>query len=1089
MENEQLQQMQLLLQKSLIKIKSLEEELKNNKSIESSTTTKEKIAIVGTGVRLAENINSTKKLFELLLSNKNVISKIPLDRFNVDEIYNADNSVAGKTVSKYGAFLSNDVRAFDADFFGISPRESKAIDPLQRMILEVVYEALENAGIASDTLKGTATGVFIALGNSDYIQARFRSGNLETIDIYDTTGIPFGTACGRVSYLYDLKGTSYSLDAACASSLVAMHLACEDLNKKIIDTAIVASANLLLTPEPFIGLSKLGSLSSTNQCRAFSDDADGYVRGEGCGVVVLKRESDAERNNDNIEALINGSAIKHNGNSNGFTAPNPKIQVETIEAALKDANVNANEICYVEAHGIGNKFTDAIEVQSIYDAYKIRNNSIYVGSVKANIGHLEAATGMPMLFKVIEILKNKTIPAQINITTLNSDVDWKNINAKVATENVLLSNEDIQPLRAAINLSGYSGTNVHMIFEAPKTKKKSDEIKAPYLFILSAKNEISLKNSARNYVDDVTIFDNNTLAEICYTLQNGRNHFDYRLAIKGNTKEEIIAGLQAFINDEKAIKYKVSKPNAEINNATAFLFTGQGAQYHGMCKTYYDTFEVFKNTIDACDLILQPTLKLSIKDILWNEEIDKNQINQTQFTQPSLFVVEYALAKLWMSFGVQPDALIGHSIGEITALTVANSISLKDALQLVVARAALMQSLPVGEGGMASVFCTEEEIKPFLENTNLDLAAINATKNCTVSGKKEDIVLLLEKLKEQKIKAVSLNVSHAFHSSLMEPILAQFEQFANQFSFKQPEITVVSNVHGKIITQQDLTGKYFANHIRQTVLFANDIVFAENELQINTFLECGPNPVLNNLGKRTSTNENAIWITSANKDDNNIDSFYEALQLLYCNGEKLNWEILYHHKKLNRVALPNYAWNRKVYWENPVRQQSLVNGQLPIESDNKQQVSSKSNRLSTIDNRAKATRETLLAYMQIEASKVLGLEAGQKVDINKTYREQGFDSMMSGEFLSLMEKHIGAELKMETIHQYNTPKELHRYLIDTYFGGGEIDTTQAITMADIMFAQEMESTHNGDWHEIKPTDNVLLKWFKKLDKFVPSVKE
>ncbi len=1079
--SEQLQQMQLLLQKSLIKIKNLEEALENNKSI-ATANTKEPIAIIGTGVRLANNITSTKKLFELLISNKDVISKIPTDRFNVDEIYNEDASVAGKTNSKFGAFLSNDVRAFDAEFFGISPREAKAIDPLQRMILEVVYEAIENAGIASDTLKGTATGVFIALGNSDYIQARFRSGNLETIDIYDTTGIPFGTACGRVSYLYDLKGSSYSLDAACASTLVAVHLACEELNKKVIDVAIVASANLLLTPEPFIGLSKLGSLSSTNKCSAFDDKADGYVRGEGCGVVVLKRQSDAEKDNDTIEVLIKGSAVKHNGNSNGFTAPNPQIQIETIHAALRDANVKANEICYVEAHGIGNKFTDAVEVQSIYDAYKERKNPIYIGSVKANIGHLEAATGMPMLFKIIEILKHKTIPAQINITRLNSDVDWNAISAKVATENIELKTEDDEPLCAAINLSGYSGTNVHMIFEAPKQKQKSDELNAPYLFVLSAKNEISLKNIAQKYLDDISIFDENTLSEICYTLQTGRNHFEYRLAIKATTKEEIIVALQAFINDEKPIKYSVSKPNSEINTTTAFLFTGQGAQYHGMCKNYYDSFEIFKNIIDECDLLLQSTLKFSIKDILWNEEIDKNQINQTQFTQPALFVVEYALAKLWMSFGVQPNVLIGHSIGEITALTVANAIDLKDALSLVVARAAFMQSLPVGEGSMASVFCTEEEIKPFLENTNLDLAAINATKNCTVSGKKEDIVSLLEKLKEQKIKAVSLNVSHAFHSSLMQPILEKFEEFANQFSFKQPTITVLSNVHGKEIKLEDLNGKYFANHIRQTVLFANNILFAENEFQINTFLECGPNPVLINLGKRTSTNELATWFSSANKDDNNIDSFYEVLQKLFCINQKINWEILYHNKKINRVALPNYAWNWKVYWENPVRQQSLVNGQWSLDTN-------KIIEKSIINHQSKATRETLLAYMQIEASKVLGLEAGQKVDINKTYREQGFDSMMSGEFLSLMEKHIGSELKMEIIHQHNTPNELHRYLIDTYFGGGEIDTTQAITMADIMFAQEMESTHNGDWHEIKPTDNMLLKWFKKLDKFVPGIKE
>jgi acyl transferase domain-containing protein len=468
--SEQLQQMQEILQKSLIKIKKLELELASAK--ENTIASNEPIAVIGTGVRLAGNITSTKKLWNLLEAQKSVITKIPKDRFDVDEIYSADTSIPGKTVSKFGAFLQNDVRAFDADFFGISPREAKSIDPLQRMILEVVYEALENAGIASDTLKGTNTGVFIALGNSDYIQARFRSGNLETVDVYDTTGIPFGTACGRVSYMYDLKGTSYALDAACASSLLAVHLANEELNKKVIDVAIVASANLLLTPEPFVGLSKLGSLSPNDACKAFANDAEGYVRGEGCGVVVLKRQSDAEKDNDSIAVIIKGSAVKHNGRSNGFTAPNPEIQIETIKEALKNANLTIDDIDYVEAHGIGNRFTDALEIQAIHEGYKGRTKPVYVGSVKANIGHLEAGTGMPMLFKVIEILKHKKIPAQINIAALNEDVEWNKINAKVATETIDWKNDNDKPLRAAINLSGYSGTNVHMIFEEAQPKSK-----------------------------------------------------------------------------------------------------------------------------------------------------------------------------------------------------------------------------------------------------------------------------------------------------------------------------------------------------------------------------------------------------------------------------------------------------------------------------------------------------------------------------------------------------------------------------------------------------------------------------------------
>lgn len=1087
--SEQLQQMQELLQRSLIKIKKLEAELASKGNEENTTSTVKPIAIIGTGVRLPNQINSTKKLWQLLIDKKNAVSKIPTDRFNVDEIYDKDYLAVGKTNSMYGTFLQNDVRAFDADFFGISPREAKSIDPLQRMILEVVYEALETAGIASNSLKGSNTGVFIALGNSDYIQARFRSGNLNTVDVYDATGIPFGTACGRVSYLYDFKGTSFSLDAACASSLLSVHLACEELNKNTIDTAIVVSANLLLTPEPFVGLTKLGSLSTSNECKAFDNNADGYIRGEGCGVVVLRKLEDAEKNNDNIEVIIKGSSVKHNGTSNGFTAPNPTIQIATIKEALKNAGLKAADIDYVESHGIGNKFTDAVEIQSINDGYADRNTPIYIGSVKANIGHLEAGTGMPMLFKIIETIKNKTIPAQINITALNEDVDWNRVNAKIITENIDWKRNDNQPLRAAINLSGYSGTNVHMIFEEAKQASTSDEINAPFDFIISAKNEISLKNIAQKYINEPEFLNNATLTEICYTLQKARNHFEYSLAIVANSKQDIIDGLNDFLEEKKSTIYIISNPTINRNTEVALLFTGQGAQYFGMCKGYYETFAVFKNAIDECDETLKQHLEFSIKDILWNDTIDKTLINQTRYTQPALFVVEYALSKLWMSVGVQPTALIGHSIGEITALCVANAISLKDALQLVVARAALMNSLPTNEGGMASVFCNEETIRPFLKNTNIDLAAVNSIKNCTISGKKEDVQALLDVLKENKIKAIQLIVSHAFHSRLMEPILEKFTAFAQQISFKQPGIPVISNLTGKEITQSDLTPNYFANHIRNAVQFSNGIEYLRDKLNIEVYLEVGPNPVLVNLGKQTNTNTNALWLSSVKKDEIDVQYFHDTLLQLYCAGISINWNSFYQNKKINRVALPTYGWNWKVYWENPVRQQSIINNQLSTSVDINNLQSNTSKPSTTISQQPIATRETLLAYMQIEAAKVLGLEAGQKVDINKTYREQGFDSMMSGEFLTLMEKHVGAELKMDVIHQYNTPKDLHQYLIDTYYGGGEIDTTQAITMADVMFNQEMENTFHGDWHEIQPEDGALLRWFKKFDKFVPSVKE
>jgi acyl transferase domain-containing protein len=1079
MTNEQFTQMQQLLQKSLIKIKTLEAELENKS--DSSSAAKQPVAIIGCGVRLPGDIDSTRKLWDMLISKKSAVKEIPGDRFDADSVFDADGNTPGKTNARFGAFLENDIRAFDAPFFSISPREAKSLDPLQRMVLEVVYEAFETAGIASESLKGSKTGVYIALGNSDYITARLRSGNLESVDIYDTTGVLFGTAGGRVSFLFDFCGPSYNVDAACASTILAVHLAKQDLQQNTIDLAVVASANLLLTPEMFVGLSKLGSISSTNQCKAFANDCDGYIRGEGCGVVLLKRLQDAEHHNDNIELIIRGSSVRHNGKSNGFTAPNPEIIVTAIQEALQDAGLSSADVDYVEAHGIGNRFTDAVEVQSIHEGYRERNTPVYVGSVKANIGHLEAGTGMPMLFKIMEAFKHRQIPAQINITSLNEDVDWNSVRVKIPLETVSWERDAAKPLYAAINLSGYSGTNVHMIFESPAPKKISDETDGPYHFVLSAKDETALKNTAQNYTDKPSCLDDGTLTEICYTLQTGRNHYEYAVDILAADKQDILSGLTDFIQGVASEKYSVSNPELNRNQEAAFLFTGQGSQYFGMCRRYYEQFDVFRNIVDECDEQLKPHLGISLKQLLWDESSDKNLVHQTKYTQPALFVVEYALAKLWISKGVKPAVLIGHSIGEIVALTIADAVSLKDALQLVVARAALMQSLPLNEGGMASVFCSYEVLQPFLENANVDLAAINSIKNCTVSGKKDAIQSFIELLKEQKIKAVSLNVSHAFHSGLMEPILEQFKSFVQAFTFHTPAIPVISNLTGQALQKQDLSADYFAQHIRKAVQFSAGINHITNTLGIELLLEVGPTPVLISLARQNNANKNVRYLSSAKREEDDLTHFHATLQQLYVAGVKIDWRSFYVNKHINPVALPTYGWNKKVYWESPLF------GNVSQEKPRTKQAVSKP-QTATSQVQQKATRETLLAYMQIEAAKVLGLEAGQKVDIHKTYREQGFDSMMSGEFLILMEKHLGTELKMELLQQHNTPADLHRYLIDTYFGGGEIDTTQAVTMADIMFSQEMENQFQGDWHEIKPEDGVLLKWFKKWDKKIPSVK-
>jgi len=1079
----QIQQMQELLKKSLIKIKQLEQK---NQEKENNTVDEPKnkdIAVVGYAFRFANGINTLQKFWNLLYEKKDAVSEIPSSRFDINEIYSEDVYAAGKTNTKYGTFLEQDISLFDTDFFGIPPREAKSMDPIQRILLELTYEAFENAGLPSQQLKTKNVGVFAAVGVSDYAQARLRSGNLEDIDVYDATGIPFATICGRISYSFDFTGQSISVDTACSSVLVAIHQANQALNNKEIDMAVIASANLLLTPEIFVALTKMGSVSTSGKTKAFDEYADGYVRGEGASVLILKRKEDAENNNDNIEIIIKSSAVKHNGTSNGFTAPNPQVQVDTIKEALAKTTVNIDDIDYVEVHGIGNRYTDSMEVQALHQAFKNKQKPIYAGSVKSNIGHLEACTGMPMLYKIMAAMQHKTIPAQIHLNELNKDVDWQNLKVNIPRENIDWIKSEGRKRLAAINLAGYSGTNTHLILEEADVKRISDEIKAPYIFNLSAKTVNALKDLAKKYLEDTTVFDAYTLSEICYTLQQ-RNLFDYRLSIFAKEKNDIIQALQDFLEERNNPNLFISKDN-ENNGEIVFQFTGQGSQYFGMCRNYYKEFDLFKNIIDECDTELRQYLEESIKNVIWNHE-DKLLIHETKYTQPAIFVIEYALAKLLMSFGVVPTMLVGHSIGEIVALTISDVLDLKDALKIVAMRGVLMQNIPDNNGGMAAVFANAETINDLNKDNIVEIAGYNTANNTTITGDKNNISLFIGRLKEQNIKAVPLQVSHAFHSKDMEHIFIDFQNICNEIKFGTTRIPVASNVDGKILDNQAIDSFYLTQQLRVPVEYLQSIRNIQQSVEPVFYVECGANPVLSTLGKNILPDKNIFWLYTTKPKTDDVQQFYSILQTLYVNGISVDWNLLYDNKHINRVKLPTYAWQWKSYWYNPNRTKSHES-----QIKNQEQKNKTSKKLSTIDHRplTKISRENLLVTMQIEAAKILGLEAGQSLDIQKPYREQGFDSMMSGEFLAKIENLIGGgEIKMDVIHNYPTPKELHQYLIDTYFGGGEVDTSQAISMADLMFGADIGGEVDGDWHKEQADDSRLLKWFKRLDSKLPKVK-
>jgi len=1060
-DNAKMQQMEVMLKKSLITIKKLESEL-------STARKHEPIAIIGMGCRMPGGVNSPEDLWKMLEAKEDAISLIPKDRWDREATYDADPLTPGKCNTKHGAFLENDVRQFDADFFGIPPREARSMDPVQRLILEVTHETFEKSGIAPSSLRGSNTGVYLGIGSSlDYAQASLRSGVLENVSVYDTTGIPLATASGRISYQYDLQGPSFSIDAACSSSIVAIHLATEGLRNGECNLAVAGSANLLLTPELFVGLTKMGSLSPDGKCRAFDDEGNGYVRGEGCGVVILKRLKDALQDGDDIQAVIKGSAIVHDGLSNGFTAPNPDAQVKVINAALTNAAVDPATVDFVESHGVGNKFTDALELQALEKGYGKRTGKLYVGSVKPNIGHMEAAIGMAMLAKVIGAFKHRMIPPNINFDKPNSDINWSGSKITVPTEMVAWNKE--APLRASVHSSGYSGTNTHLVLEAPpqaSTDHVKDLLEWPaYPVSLSAYTSDGLRDLVATYLDESNSLWNHQLKDISYTLAKGRSGYDHKLSVSAPDKASLKEALTAWYAEGKHKLVKQSDPEMVRNREIAMLFTGQGAQYPGMCKELYETNQIFKKEVDYCNKILEQHLGRSIVEIMYGD--DQESINQTQFTQPALFVVEYALYKLWQHWGIKPTAVAGHSVGEYVALTVAGILKLEDALALIAARGKYIQSLPEGIGGMAAVLAGEDVVKGYLKDSKVDIAAVNSPKSLTISGRKEDVAAIVASMKEDKIKAIPLTVSHAFHSYLMEDILKDFEQVVAAVSLNEPLIPVISNVTGKELLLSDLSPRYFSGHIRGTVRFSDDIRFLDESMGIDIFLEAGPNPTLAGLAKQNVSKETALLLSSGRKGRSDWNILLDTLQQLYLSDVDVNWKAVYEGTGGQIVSLPTYPWQKQEYWYDPVKEHSGANASAPglnIEV-------SSGNTLS---------KDNLMDVMQQVAVGILGLKKGSKLDAFKSMREQGFDSMMSGEFLAVMEKYLGAKLEMSLIHVYGDLNSLHNYFIKEILGGDE-----TITMSDVMFdtgAKSVTDDDDDDWHNIKESDGKLMRWFKKIDK-------
>jgi acyl transferase domain-containing protein/acyl carrier protein len=893
---------------------------------------REPIAIVGIGLRFPGGASDLSSFWQLLEQGKDAISEIPPDRWDRDAYFDPNPNRPGKMNVRNGGFVDG-VDQFDAEFFGISPREAASMDPQQRLLLEVSWEALEHAGESPASLADSQTAVFIGVANGDYLRMLY--ANQEEIDTYAASGNGFSLASGRLSYLLGVHGPSVTIDTACSSSLVALHLACQSLRLGECNIALAGGVNLILAPELHINLAKAHILAPDGRCKSFSAAANGYSRSEGCGIAVLKPLSAALADHNRILAVIRGSAINQDGRSAGITAPNGPAQEAVIRAALKNADLSPEDVTYVEAHGTGTALGDPIEVQALASALGQRRSPerpLLVGSVKTNIGHLEAAAGIAGLAKAILILQHQAIPPHLHLREKNPAVDWESLPVNIPTE-LTPWPVDAPPV-IGLSSFGMSGTNSHVVLEAAPVQQKmrNDPERPLHLLALSANNETALGELAARY-DRFLAETDADLADVCFTANAGRSTFAYRLGLIGKDAAEIRTELADLLTNPHS-------DAASSRPKIAFVYTGQGAQYPGMGEELYRTSATFRAALDECEELLRPHLDRKLTEILFPAPADKCLIDQPSYAQPAMFALEYALTQLWRSWGLNPDLVTGHSLGEYTAACAAGIFNLSDGLRLVAARGRLTASLPSG-GGMMAVFAPENRVRAAIApyaNT-LSVAAVNSRDNIVVSGDSVELDWLTKQLQADGIKFHRLNVLIAYHSHLLDPILDEFESIASSIDYACPTVGFISNVTGALVdADEPLSSSYWRRHLRETVHFSTGLqTIYENG--VRHFLELGPKPVLGALGMDLHSSE-CKWYGSVSPLRSNWAQMLESLRSLYLQGVSVDWAGFDRDYLRNKVTAPLYPFQRQAYWRSVSRPASppppipsSTQSDLPLQTD------------------------------------------------------------------------------------------------------------------------------------------------------------
>ncbi|WP_330346308.1 type I polyketide synthase [Streptomyces longwoodensis] len=996
---------------------------------EAEAADTEPIAIIGMGCRYPGDVRSADDLWGLLAEGGDAISKFPDDRgWNTEELYDPDPDRPGRNYVREGGFL-HDATEFDADFFGISPREALAMDPQQRIMLEVAWETFEHAGLDPQSFGGSDTGVFVGISNVDYTWGHARVP--EAVEGYFGTGNFASVLSGRLAYTFGLEGPALTVDTACSSSLVALHLATQALRRGECGAALVGGVTVMSNPSGFVEFSRQRGLAPDGRCKAFAAAADGFGPSEGAGVLLVERLSDARRNGHRVLAVVRGSAVNQDGASNGLSAPNGPSQQRVIRQALRNARLSPEQVDAVEAHGTGTTLGDPIEAQALLATYgqgRPEDRPLWLGSVKSNIGHTSAAAGVAGVVKMVMAMRHGVLPRSLHIDEPTPQVDWSSGAVTLLTEPVDWPDSD-RPRRAGVSAFGISGTNAHVILEQAPTQDPQQPAPpvpaAPWL--LSAKTPAALRAQARRLHTHLARHPHPDPTDIAHALATTRTPHEHRAALVTDDHGTLPHGLLAL--GEESVAPYVVEPGRAVAGKTVFVFPGQGSQWTGMGRELLDSSEQFAAYIAECDAALNDFVDWSLTDVLRGTD-GAPGYDRVDVVQPALFAVMVSLARLWQHHGIHPDAVIGHSQGEIAAAHIAGALSLQDAARIVALRSQALLPL-AGLGGMTSLALPHDQALELIQpwGQDLSIASVNGPHSTVVSGTTHALDQLHTTCDTQGIRARRIPVDYASHSAQVESIRHTVLQAATGINPQPTAVPLYSTVTGEPIDGTRLDADYWYTNLRHTVRF-EETVRALLGSGHRHFIETTAHPVLALALEETieATGSDARVTGTLRRDHGDLTQLHTALATAWTHGVDVDWNAVVPGAGRRRVDLPTYAFQRRRYWLEPgvVPVSDTVPVAVVDEAESGEAATALARALADA---SEAGREALLIdLVQSRVAAVLGHEEPESVDTERAFKDLGFDSLTATQLRNRLNAATGLRLPATLVFSHPTPKALAQYL-------------------------------------------------------------